>query len=171
MKLTLVRPESSLKESYLRALKDFQAEGLPWMVDLDAEAMALNFDAYVEKLLQASVTRTLQLVPETVLWAVASDEFVGRISIRHELNENLRILGGHIGYETAPAFRKKGVASAMLAQALVVAKGLGLNEVLITCDDSNRGSIKVIEKNGGRLQKKALLSHNKPMKCYYLITL
>ena len=30
------------------------------------------------------------LVPQTRYWAIVGDEFVGRISIRHYLNENLK---------------------------------------------------------------------------------
>jgi predicted acetyltransferase len=38
----------------------------------------------------------------------------------------------------------------MLARALPVAAALGIDEVLITCDEDNTGSRKVIESNGGR---------------------
>ena len=40
----------------------------------------------------------------------------------------------------------------MLALALKEAKKMGLKRVLITCDDINYGSAKVIENNGGVLE-------------------
>jgi predicted acetyltransferase len=40
----------------------------------------------------------------------------------------------------------------MLAAALPVARGLGIDPVLITCDEDNTGSRKVIEANGGVLE-------------------
>ena len=43
----------------------------------------------------------------------------------------------------------------MLSMALKYCKeALNLNKVLITCDDDNIGSIKVIENNGGILENK-----------------
>jgi len=36
--------------------------------------------------------------------AVTEEQFVGRISIHHELNDALRVEGGHIGYDTVPSF-------------------------------------------------------------------
>lgn len=43
----------------------------------------------------------------------------------------------------------------MLSKAIAYAKdALGLSRVLITCDDDNYGSARVIEKNGGVLQDK-----------------
>lgn len=83
----------------------------------------------------------------------------------------LRIEGGHIGYDTVPSFRGRGVATSMLRQALPVARALGLTEVLLTCDDTNASSIRVIEKNGGALLETTLIDPDKPPKRYYRITL
>ncbi len=74
-----------------------------------------------------------------------------RVSIRHELNEFLRTLGGHIGYCVLPAYRRRGYATEILRQSLIVARSLGIDRVLITCDDDNAGSIRVIESCGGKL--------------------
>lgn len=169
--VTLIHPETSFRESYLRALLEFQAEGLPWMMGLDHDSLASNFDAYVDKLLQASLLRTSIIVPETILWAVSGNEYVGRISIRHELTDSLRIVGGHIGYDTVPSYRGQGVAGQMLSQALPIAYDLGLKKVLITCDDTNTASIRVIEKNGAVLEAVRSIAPEKPAKRYYWIDL
>jgi predicted acetyltransferase len=95
---------------------------------------------------------------------------MGRISIRHELNDFLRAFGGHIGYDTVPSFRGRGIATEMLRQALPVARALGLTEVLITCDDTNAASIRVIEKNGGSLRETKVHDPSKPLKRYYWIS-
>jgi predicted acetyltransferase len=102
---------------------------------------------------------------------VADEEFVGRVSIHHELNDALRVEGGHIGYDTVPSFRGRGVATEMLRQALPFARALGLNEVLLTCDDTNAASIRVIERNGGSLRETKVLATNRPLKRYYWINL
>ena len=92
-------------------------------------------------------------VPSTFLFAFAASRIVGRVSIRHELNEFLMRVGGHIGYAVVPEFRRQGYATAMLRLSLQIARDtLGIERVLVTCDDDNVGSIRTIEKNGGVLE-------------------
>ncbi len=49
---------------------------------------------------------------------------------------------------------KKGYGTLMLKLALEKAKDLGITTALITCDDDNYGSAKVMENNGFVLQDK-----------------
>jgi predicted acetyltransferase len=91
-------------------------------------------------------------VPSTFLVAEAGGEIVGRTSIRHELNDSLARIGGHIGYVVVPSHRRRGYATEILRQSLVIARAYGVDRVLLTCADSNTGSIIVIEKCGGRLE-------------------
>ncbi len=88
-------------------------------------------------------------VPSTFLFAFLGDKLVGRVMIRHELNDFLRRLGGHIGYGVVPSERRRGFASQMLIKALAYAKQLGLNRALVTCDEANAASQKVIERSAG----------------------
>ena len=90
-------------------------------------------------------------VPSTFLVADVDGQIVGRVSIRHHLNELLRVEGGHIGYCVLPGFRRRGYATEILRQALIVARSIGIDRVLVTCDDDNVASIAVIESNGGKL--------------------
>jgi predicted acetyltransferase len=155
----------------LRALGEFRHEGLPWWIGGDLELAEHDFAAFVAKKL-ADARGSDTTVPATHLWGVtgdADDELVGRITIRHELNDALRVVGGHIGYDTVPSFRGRGVATEMLHQALPVARSLGLGRVLITCDDTNAASIRVIERNGGSLHETRALGENGPVKRYYWI--
>jgi predicted acetyltransferase len=91
-------------------------------------------------------------VPQTMLWWVSGDEYLGQISIRHRLTVRLREIGGHIGHDIRPSARRRGHATAMLAAALPVARSLGINPALLTCDENNIASRKVIEANGGVLE-------------------
>lgn len=169
--IKLVRPHIRYQASYIRALKDFQAEGLPWHLDTDVEKLEKNFQQYVDDLLADENRPGMSGVPETRLWADLDGEFAGFISIRHQLTEALQRFGGNIGYETAPTFRKKGVASEMLKLALPIARNIGLQKALLTCDDDNIASIKVIEKNGGILKERKFFQEGQPLKRYYWISL
>ncbi|QCU78715.1 GNAT family N-acetyltransferase [Citricoccus sp. SGAir0253] len=77
---------------------------------------------------------------------------VGRVSIRHELNEQLLQVNGHVGYAVAPEHRRRGHATEILRQSVARLAALGVERVLVTCDEDNAGSAAVIEANGGVLE-------------------
>lgn len=115
----------------------------------------MPFGRYVEILDEHERGVHLQpdLVPSTFLFAFNGDRIVGRVAIRHRLNDFLLRIGGHIGYVVVPEFRRQGHATAILRLALRVAhETLRLDRVLVTCNDDNVGSIRTIEKNGGVLE-------------------
>ena len=66
--------------------------------------------------------------------------------------DSLLRYGGHIGYGIRYSKWNFGYGTKMLALALKKAKQMGLEKGLITCNDDNIGSAKVIENNGGILQ-------------------
>ena len=115
----------------------------------------MSFERYLEVLAERERGQNLPAdqVPSTFLFAFAGTRIVGRASIRHALNPYLERFGGHIGYVVVPEYRRQGHATAILRQALQIARQkLGLTRVLVTCDDDNVGSIRTIEKNGGVLE-------------------
>lgn len=115
----------------------------------------MTFPRYLEVLKEREqgINLPFNHVPSTFLFAFVGSRIVGRVSIRHSLNEFLHRIGGNIGYVVVPEFRRRGYATEILHQALEIARDkFGLDRVLVTCDDDNIGSIRTIEKNGGVLE-------------------
>ncbi len=110
---------------------------------------------FAEYLTELEERRTRQVTNETVgstfLVAEVDNRIVGRVSIRHGLNDFLRRYGGHIGYCVLPDDRRCGYATQILRQSLAITSAMGLDRVMLTCDDDNIGSITVIESCGGLL--------------------
>jgi len=159
----LVRPGVRLHASFVAAMAEFAAEGRGGPSDettvgadlrhrQDQWRDSAGFAAYVDRLVTQSeedAPRPAGYVPSTALWWVEGEEFLGRISIRHRLTRPLLEMGGHIGYDIRPSVRRSGHGTAMLAAALPVARTIGIDPALITCDTDNVGSRRVIENNGG----------------------
>ena len=162
----LVAPTTTVHASFLKAMAELQAEGRGEPDDNsmvgseirthgdtwhDADAFA-SFTADLCAQSLEDAPRPTGFVPCTTLWWVDGDEYLGRLAIRHRLTDWLLNYGGHIGYDVRPTARRLGHATQMLRAALPVAAALGIDDVLITCDDTNVGSRKVIEANGGRFE-------------------
>ena len=88
----------------------------------------------------------------TYWWVVEQEMVLGAIALRHELNDVLLRAGGHIGYGLRPSARRRGLATWAVAQVLPQARALGLDRVLITCQEDNVASARVIERAGGVLE-------------------
>lgn len=109
-----------------------------------------------------------RLVPATFLVADVGGEIVGRTSVRHQLNDLLAHEGGHIGYGVLPEHRRRGYASEILRQSLVVARAEGVERVLVTCFDDNLASATVIERCGGVLESVVTSEGGHPTRRYWI---
>lgn len=148
----LLRPLAVLdEEQALMAHEELAQDGFEFLLDRDQGAA---WPVYCERLesQRLGVDLPEDRVPATFLVAEAEGQIVGRVSIRHALNTYLAEFGGHIGYGVRPGFRRRGYATAIMRQSLEIASSLGLNRVLVTCDDNNVGSAKIIESCGGVLE-------------------
>lgn len=109
-------------------------------------------------------------VPATFLVADVDGALVGRVSVRHTLNDALARVGGHIGYAVRPAYRCRGHATAMLRRSLVLVRSVGVESALVTCDDDNVASARVIERCGGVLQDLVTTDDGPPKRRYLVPT-
>ena len=152
----LTNPDVRLHASFVTAMSE--EPGSAAYLFRGDEAMLADsevFAGYVAQLIadqREQSPRPPGFVPGTTLWWVDGDEFLGRIAIRHRLTEQLRTVGGHIGYWIRPSARRKGHATAAFRAALPVAYGLGIDPALVTCDEDNIGSRRIIEAAGGRFE-------------------
>ena len=167
--LTLRRPREDEEAEFLRAHLATSPD-VPTFLHHYEEGMA--FPRYLEVLgehEQGINLPSAEYVPSTFLFAFAEPRIVGRVTIRHRLNEFLMREGGHIGYVVVPEFRRRGYATAMLGQAIVLAREqFGIGRILVTCYDANIGSIKAIERNGGVLEDVVPGDSGQPLRRYWI---
>jgi predicted acetyltransferase len=109
-------------------------------------------------------------VPGAFLIAEVDGAIVGRLSVRFELNDYLRLYGGHVGYCVLPEFRRRGYASGMLGEGLELLRQRGTASVLVTCDEDNAGSRAVIERAGGHFDKRVDGDGSGPKRHYWFET-
>lgn len=145
--MKLVKPSLDWKEQHEDYMEEWGFERMvPSSMDLTGFSTYEEFLSALEERAQGKG----QWVPSSHYFLVNNmNQIIGMIDIRHELNEYLRTIGGHIGYGIRPSERKKGYASYLLKEALTKCKELKINHVLITCNEENIGSAKVILNNGG----------------------
>nr|WP_245640094.1 GNAT family N-acetyltransferase [Paenibacillus dakarensis] len=91
------------------------------------------------------------LVPQTIYWFYLYNRPIGYGKLRHRLTDKLLEHGGHIGYIIRPAERNKGYGKHALGELVKEAYQKGINEILLTCNEDNMASRKVIEANHGFL--------------------
>jgi predicted acetyltransferase len=94
-------------------------------------------------------------VPQTTYVLYAEGEPVGFGKLRPQLNEALHKHGGHIGYSIRPASRRQGFGKLLLGELMQEARLRGLDQVLLTCDETNAASRGVIESQGGVLEQQS----------------
>lgn len=145
--ILLAEPSEKYLVSYRSAFDEYAAQGVSTYGMTDPRAMDIfeKYDNYRH-------ARNLRpgRVGSDYYWLVDDETayFIGEVCIRHQLNDALRLRGGHIGYVVRCGEWGKGYGTLMLKLALEKAKARGLSEVLITCNDTNIASARVMEKNG-----------------------
>lgn len=145
--LRLIVPRKEYLRSYMEAFDEYAAQSVSAYSFTDASSCDI-----FEKFARYREERDLppNRVGEDKYWLVDEDRtyFIGEIAIRHRLNDALFRRGGHIGYGIRYPEWNRGYGTRMLSMALEKVKELGISPVLITGDDCNNASARVMEKNG-----------------------
>jgi len=169
LKLVTLAPE--YREMFLEMIADFQSAG-ETRYDVVKEKVLADFPAYLERLDKNARGEDLpeDFSPDIVYFLLEDERtFLGSVRLRLKLVPFLAVEGGHIGYDIRPSQRGKGYATRMLALCLQKARECGFDRVLVTCDQANRASARVIEKNGGVLENTAVSPRTgKPILRYWI---
>jgi len=156
--LTLRAPSADQLPAYIAALRegwspnttrDVSAEQLA-AIAADATAFLAQFQRDATGTISLGDGREVPRLPGATFW-ISDGSFCGVINYRHvpgseELPPHV---SGHVGYAIVPWRRREGLATAALRLLLPVLRERGLPRVLITCDEDNIASRRVIEANGG----------------------
>jgi predicted acetyltransferase len=148
--LKLIEPTAELKAEFLDFAQEYMSAGDKYYKpDLE------DFDGFLNNVRRNArgINLPPKIVRENIFWLIGKRRIFGRSALRHRLTPRLEDLGGHIGYDIRPTERRKGFGTLILKLTLEKAKAIGLNRVLVTCDTDNTGSVKIIEKNGGKLSE------------------
>ena len=142
MDLQLVKMSEKFKPQLLDMMDEWTKTGetiIPWAI---RKVDYHDFDAYLKSLEESEPKEGY--VPASTFFAYdrERDILVGAVDIRHSLNEALLLDGGHIGDGVRPS----------IALALDECRKLGIEKVLMVCNQENTGSAKSIRNNGGVLE-------------------
>lgn len=165
----LLRPLRLDDEAATRAAhQELAADGFPFAVSGYFDG--IDWGSYLRRIEaeRAGVELARGRVPSTFLVAEAGGELVGRAYIRHRLNASLLRVGGHVGYAVRPAHRRRGYATEILRQSLIVVRSLGVDRALVTCDEGNVGSARAIERCGGVFESHYLPPIGAPVRRYWI---
>lgn len=169
----LIRPSVEYKDSYLKALEEFHAEGRYLYQDI--AILKNSFEDFVKELNTEKgyphqpYQDWVEPVAETIVWMVKDDDYIGTVDIRHRLNWHLEKWGGHIHFNIRPSMRGKGYGKKMLKKALPIVNYLGIDRALITIAPDNQEAIHIVESCGGILEDETPATEHFPaMRRYWI---
>jgi len=157
--IKLIVPNKEYLQSYIEAYREYVDNNVSTYSFTDPYSCDIfdKFDRYRKE-------RNLppDRVGEDKYWLVDDEKmsFIGEVAIRHRLNDALEQRGGHIGYGVRYSEWNHGYGTKMLELALEKAKEMHISPVLITCNDDNIASARVMEKNGFTLRDKITVSRD-----------
>ncbi|HLI08558.1 MAG TPA: GNAT family N-acetyltransferase [Ktedonobacteraceae bacterium] len=171
--LRLVKPAVEYREAYTEMVRELLETDEAWFNNFP---LALeDFPAFVRELEEEAQGVNLPpgVVPQQTYWLLRENEdgvtILGEIRLRPTLAEAFEEHHGHIGYNIRPSQRGKGYATRQLALVLQEARRSGLARVMLTVEGDNPASVRVIEKNGGKLDYQHLLpASGELLSCYWI---
>ncbi len=145
----IVRPALEYKESYIEALKEYHDEGRYLYQDISR--LEGDFECFLKELRSEKgyphqpYQDWVEPVPETIVWLVKDNKYIGTVDIRHRLNWHLEKWGGHVHFNIRPSMRGKGFGTKILIKAMPIVNYIGIDKALITVAPEDAAAIRIIE--------------------------
>ena len=149
--IRLVRPNEKMKDKAVDFKEEFFSHNEKTINGSELLDKIDDYDEWLKIMTQNMSPETVSpdwVVTDTFFAIDENEKIVGIIDLRHTLNDFLKDFG-NCGYSVRPSERKKGHATEMLRQLLVIAKEIGMNELHLSVEKTNEASVKTIRKNGG----------------------
>ena len=110
-----------------------------------------NFDEFLKSVENKKKGIDNNGIKEIFYFAIEDDKIVGHASIRlnPEIDSDTYKFSGHIMYGVVPSKRKCGYGNQICRLLVNIMFDMGYEEVIVTCNDNNVGSRKIILNNGG----------------------
>lgn len=145
MTVSLVEPSQILAASFQKALEE---QG----IHLDDQEIS----EYIKHSKDVSIGENLKPgeVRRTEYWLQENGRYFGRIQIRKKPSGRFPTIASHVYYEIRPSEQNRGYGTMLLALGIEKARELGMDKLIIASDETNVASRKIIEQNGGLLEKK-----------------
>ncbi|MBG1269524.1 GNAT family N-acetyltransferase [Nostoc sp. WHI] len=173
--LKLINPTCDLYLEFINMVAEYQKLGESRLFyQNNLTLIQEDFSAYIQYLENNSKGISLKpgFVPATTFWLVTQGKVIlGESQLRHWLVPTLEHRGGHIGYMIRPFQRSKGYGTKILAMTLEKARNMGLSRVLLTCEQDNLASARIIQKNQGKLTSEGFLENSDKIISRYWIDL
>ena len=120
-----------------------------------------NYENWLTRIEEEREGKVPNVVPTENFYLIrqSDNRIVGSSNIRLELDDELKDIGGHIGYSIRPTERNKGYNKINLYLALKVLNDYKINYAYLDCLDTNIGSYKTMEALGGALIEKKEKEH------------
>ena len=166
--VALVHPTADLCDDFRALAEEFSSEGDDRYRDAARDVLV-----FVDVCTDHALGRNLPSgwVRQTTFWLVRDGRTIlGCSRLRHRLTQFLAERGGHIGYDVRPSERRRGYGTRLLQLTLSEARKIGLTRVLVTADDSNVASWRIIERNGGQCEPKLLMTESGALRRYWIDT-
>jgi predicted acetyltransferase len=162
-KMHLEKTNTGLSTKLEEILKDL-GNGENGFMGTEFGNETFTIDGYITEM--EAMSRGLNLapgfVPQTTFWLISDkNRIIGISRLRQILTPRLLNDGGNIGYFVARSERNKGIGTELLRLTIMEAKRMNIQDVLLTPNSDNLGSIRVIEKNGGILEDERTRNNEK----------
>jgi predicted acetyltransferase len=167
----LTEPNIKYQETFMSGLHEFHQEGR--MLQYNLRLIGQDFERFLYhlKTQQDRAKLAPYVIPQSHFWLIDNNEFIGILSLRRGLDETFIRISGHVGYQIRPSKRQRGYGKELLRLGLQKAKELGFTRILLTCDEDNIASKKVIESNGGKFENAIVVDGALVKKLRYWIDL